>query len=182
MARFVAFLRGINVGGHRVKMDDMREAFRACGVEDVSTFLASGNVSFSTDRADPDALRGEIEAHLDDRFGFEVPIVLRTVEEVAALAAFGPDVPGFDVDGYSHYVVLLDEAPTTGVRDALGGMESEMDRFVFTDREAHWLVPGKLSDSPLFGRGIDQAFRGLRHTMRNVNTLRRLAKREAASG
>ena len=57
MLQYIAFLRGINVGGHRVKMDRLRAIFAELGLKDVSTFIASGNVLFSTESDDVDGLR-----------------------------------------------------------------------------------------------------------------------------
>lgn len=178
MPRSVAFLRGINVGGHRVTMDEVRDAFSACGLSDVTTFLASGNVAFSTDREDAEVLRCEVEALLEERLGYAVPTLLRSVTEVEALAAFDHGVEARGAPTLAHYVVLLDAAPTTALRESLAALESDTDVFAFTDREVHWVVRGKMSESPLFGREMDRVLRTVRYTTRNVNTLRRLAKRE----
>lgn len=56
MQRYIAFLRAINVGGHTVKMDRLREIFEALGFSNVETFIASGNVVFETTARDPAAL------------------------------------------------------------------------------------------------------------------------------
>jgi uncharacterized protein (DUF1697 family) len=60
MTQYVAFLRGINVGGHRVKMDRLREIFEETGLSDVSTFIARGNVVFSTEPLDVTELTSDI--------------------------------------------------------------------------------------------------------------------------
>jgi uncharacterized protein (DUF1697 family) len=73
MPRYIAFLRGINVGGHRVKMDRLRAIFAELGLKDVSTFIASGNVLFTTESGDADGLRERIESQLASQLGYEVP-------------------------------------------------------------------------------------------------------------
>lgn len=173
--RWVALLRGINVGGHRVKNDVLGSCFEALGHTDVRPFLASGNIAFSSASSDPGALTEAIETKLAGELGFAVPTVLRTVTALTAIAQVEPEVQGMSIE--SHYVVLLDE-PSEGRAAALAELESDFDRFVLDGQNVHWLLAGKMSESPLFRRGIDHAFTDCRHTTRNVNTLRRLVARE----
>lgn len=85
MITYIAFLRGINIGGHRVKMERLRELFSELGFANVRTFIQTGNVFFetptvkATDRA---ALTSNIERHLHQALGYEVPVFLRTIAEV----------------------------------------------------------------------------------------------------
>jgi uncharacterized protein (DUF1697 family) len=88
--RLVAFLRAINVGGHVVKMDDLRGHLKALGFTGVETFIASGNVIFSSRSAATPALERKIEAALHDALGYEVKTFLRTDAEVAAIARYRP--------------------------------------------------------------------------------------------
>ncbi|HSM05847.1 MAG TPA: DUF1697 domain-containing protein [Longimicrobiales bacterium] len=181
MNDYVALLRGINVGGHRVKMDRLRALFRELGHEDVWTLLASGNVGFSSATRSRDALAAGIETHLLEALGFEVPTFLRTPEELSRVLEGGLPVPrGWDPDAASWYVIFLDEPPPAEVRAALAELESETDRFGVEGTEIHWRTRGKLSESPLFGPGIDKATKGVRTTARNVNTVRRLVARFAS--
>lgn len=176
MNRYIALLRGINVGGHRVKMDVLRAHFSGLGHRDVWTFIASGNVGFSTDRADPTGLAQEIEARLERELGFGVATFIRTPEELGQLLSFDPPLPDdWDPEAGSHYVVFLDGPASPALMEALRGLESETDRFFEDRREVHWVTRGKLSESPLFGTGIDRATRGVRTTTRNITSLRRLA-------
>jgi uncharacterized protein (DUF1697 family) len=64
MTRYIAFLRAINVGGHNVKMDYLRELFESLGYVNVQTFIASGNVIFDSPTEDARTLEKEIEDHL----------------------------------------------------------------------------------------------------------------------
>lgn len=80
--KYIAFLRGINVGGHSVKMERLREIFSELGFENVRTYIQTGNVFFETDEQDRIKLRNKIEAHLVDALGYAVPTFLRTTEEL----------------------------------------------------------------------------------------------------
>lgn len=173
MTRYVALLRGINVGGHRVKMDRLREIFEELPVSDVSTFIASGNVLFSADSDEAAELEATIGAHLADRLGYEVPTFLRTPRDLEDVLRF--DLPeGALSDGNAVYVSFLADPVTESMVTAFAELESDTDRFAFAEREIYWCVKGKLSDSPLFKSGIDGALGGAATTMRNLNTVRRL--------
>ena len=81
--KYVAFLRGINVGGHhKVPMAELRGVMAAMKFEQVETLLNSGNVIFSAPEKDVDTLEGEIAARLETEFGFQVPVLVRKGEEI----------------------------------------------------------------------------------------------------
>jgi uncharacterized protein (DUF1697 family) len=87
----VALLRGINVGGKTlIKMADLKSCIEALGLDDVSTFIASGNVLFETGRRDAAGLEGEIERAIEERFGLRVKVV---VLDRAAYARIVKTVP-----------------------------------------------------------------------------------------
>lgn len=91
MTRYIALLRGINVGGHRVKMERLRGLFGELGFCNVATYIQSGNVFFETDESDFDSLTRKIEVHLFEALGYEVPVFLRTpvqLEEALKSKAF----------------------------------------------------------------------------------------------
>ncbi len=83
--RYIALLRGINVGGHTVKMEQLRQLFAGLGLENVRSYINSGNVFFETLEADSQEVSQRIEYHLGDALGFEVPVFLRTPGEIQAI-------------------------------------------------------------------------------------------------
>ena len=89
-AATVAFLRGINVGGHKkISMAALKEAFESLGFKNVMTVLASGNVVFEAPGHDR-ALADTIAARLEKAFGFPAKVVLRAVRELRAIIASDP--------------------------------------------------------------------------------------------
>lgn len=86
----IAFLRAVNVGGRKVEMARLREVMTGMGFGAVRTYIASGNVFFTSADADRAALAARIEAGLSGAFGFAVPTILRTVPELAAELAASP--------------------------------------------------------------------------------------------
>lgn len=87
---YIALLRGINVGGHQVKMERLRELFGELGCAHVRSYIQSGNVFFTSDVPDAQALRTTIEAHLRAALGYPVATCLRTRDELTALVALDP--------------------------------------------------------------------------------------------
>ena len=100
----IAFLRGINVGGHhKIPMPALRKAFEAMGFKNVRTVLASGNVVFEPTGKKAEDLEGTIARGLAGAFGFPVPVLLRSMRELAALVAADPFkglAPGTDTKFY----------------------------------------------------------------------------------
>jgi len=181
MPRYVALLRGINVGGHRVKMDRLRALFEELGCENVQTFIASGNVMFSTESTNAEELEREIEGHLAERLGYDVATFLRSPTELSAVAAFRPGTEEEDGPESSVYVIFL-KAPTDDDLEAtFSQLTTATDEFVFSGREIYWLLQGKLSESALFAGDLTKATRGIHNTMRNMTTLRRLVAKLDAS-
>jgi len=183
MTRYIAFLRGINVGGHRVKMDRLRSLFEEMGFADVSTFIASGNVVFSAKSNDVASLGARIEGCLAERLGYDVATFIRTPAELEAIAAFEPADPGRgDPSASSLYVVLLQAPAADDLRSTLSGLSSEMDEFQFAGSEIYWLIQGKITESHFFGREFEKATRKVPNTTRNITTIRRLVAKLSAKG
>jgi uncharacterized protein (DUF1697 family) len=87
---YIALLRGINVGGHTVKMDELRRHFTELGLADVRSYIQSGNVFFASDQADRGALTETIEHRLGTALGYDVPVFLRTIPELERVVAADP--------------------------------------------------------------------------------------------
>lgn len=91
MIKYVALLRGINVGGHRpVRMVELKKTFESLGFQNVKTLLASGNVLFETPKKSTDMLVKQIQEKLEHELGHEVGVVLRTMEEIQNLVDVNP--------------------------------------------------------------------------------------------
>lgn len=90
MAEYVAFLRGVNVGGVIVKMDKLKKSFEALAFTEVKTLLASGNVLFTAPSTSESTLVNKIEKKLAADFGREIGVLVRKIEELRRLAEAAP--------------------------------------------------------------------------------------------
>lgn len=110
MTRYVALLRGINVGGKNlIKMTDLKACFEALGFEDVSTYIQSGNVLFSTGRSDQAKLTKLIEEALSKAFNYKSRVVVRSQKEMKEIVTRAPKGFGSDPDTYRYHVIFLKE-------------------------------------------------------------------------
>ena len=91
MTKYIAFLRGINVGGKKiVKMQDLAAIFVAGGFKNVKTHIQSGNVIFEASIKNSSTLTKKIESNLQESLGYAVPVLLRTISELAVLIKSDP--------------------------------------------------------------------------------------------
>jgi uncharacterized protein (DUF1697 family) len=167
MPRYVAFLGGINVGGHRVSMTALKDLFAELGFDDVATYIASGNVVFSTRKK---TLEPPIEKHLQRALGYSVPTFVRTDAQVIALAGASPfgEVTG------TVGIGLLREAPPADVVRAVNALRSDSDTLQVVGTELWWHLPNGFSGSQLPPNALAKA--GLPPlTTRNLNTMQKLA-------
>jgi uncharacterized protein (DUF1697 family) len=172
MPRYIAFLRGINVGGHIVKMDRLRKHFADAGFRNVETFIASGNVIFESPSRNAAALERRIASHLETSLGYSVATFLRTDAELARVAAHRAFPERGD---HSVYIGFLGAAPSKASRDALLKHRTALDDFHVHRREVYWLCRTRMSDSPFFKVGIDKAL-AMAATVRNSTTVMKLVE------
>lgn len=179
--RYIAFLRGINVGGHRVSMTQLRELFESLAFTDVETFIASGNVIFTAGATKPATLEDRIAAQLAASLGYAVPTMLRTVGELAAINAHAPFAPE-DVENPKHrvHVGFLRYTPPPSLANDMLARATAMDAFALHGRELYWLCRGPTMESLVSWPKVEQAI-GIDITMRNLNTVRKLAAKYPVS-
>lgn len=107
---YIAFLRGINVGGNKIiKMDDLKNIFESLGFKNVTTYIQSGNVSFETSMKSIKTLTPKIETSLHKALGYEVAVFLRTKEEMQALVKSDPFKKVKASDKGKTYVTFLQQ-------------------------------------------------------------------------
>lgn len=176
MPRYVAFLRAINVGGRVVKMDTLRREFEALGFTDVETFIASGNVLFSSRAKDISTLERKIEARLRSALGYDVETFVRTCDEVGSVAQYAPFPADAMRSAAGVYVGFLAERVPANARKQLMTLETPNDAFHVNGREVYWLCRQKLSESKMSYALIERALK-TRSTFRGMNTIVRLTSR-----
>ncbi len=176
MPQVIAFLRAINVGGHVVTMERLRELFEEAGCEQVETFIASGNVIFQTKARNLATLEAKLEKHLEQALGYEVKTFVRTVPEVVALAGYAAFTPEEAEKAHTISVGFLAQPLADEAIKAVGALQSAEDAFHHQGREIHWLTRISQADSKLSNTKFEKAMKA-NVTFRNLNTVQRLAKK-----
>jgi uncharacterized protein (DUF1697 family) len=169
MPRYAAFLRGINVGGTRIAKDGLCAPFAALGLENATTFRASGNVIFDGPRESATKLAKRIEQRLADDLGFTRAITfIRSAAEMRALAADDPipRAPGQKL----HVMFCLKKPPASVLEYA-----TETDPLVIGRRELYWGPQGRMTDSEIDLKAIEKLIGPL--TMRTKDTVDQIAAR-----
>jgi uncharacterized protein (DUF1697 family) len=169
---YVAFLRGINVGGKKqIKMEELRNAFHTWSFENVATILASGNVLFDAHLSDPEKARKIITVGIKTTFGFEAHVFIRSMDELNALAAKDPFAGFSETAQTKLYVTFLNQKSSAKISIPYHSKESELRILQVTDREIFSVV----TLTPKYGSTDMMAFLektfGSELTTRNWNTV-----------
>ncbi|MCF6328084.1 MAG: DUF1697 domain-containing protein [Devosiaceae bacterium] len=169
--KYVAFLRGINLGKRNIKMDELRQVFAELGFNDAQTVIASGNVIFST--ADkPDAK--ELQAALKQKFGFEIGVVIRSIEHLQSLIDLQIFAKYPDSKDIKFYVTFSSQnigSSLKSVRSIAGDFD-----LVKTDDQEFFCAAFR-QESGRFGAGMDGLEKLFKHqviTTRNWNTIKKI--------
>jgi uncharacterized protein (DUF1697 family) len=176
MARHVALLRGINVGGHTVKMQELRRLFESLGFSGVETVIASGNVVFEASGGRARKLEQAIEGHLAQALGYKVATFLRTIPELAEVAAQKHFDLAQEAPDAVVYAIFLRDRPEAATEQALRALGTDNDEARVGKREVYWLRRARSKDSEVFGVKIGKLL-GSETTVRNMNTVQRIVEK-----
>jgi uncharacterized protein (DUF1697 family) len=173
MTRYVALLRGINVGGKNlIPMSALKACFEARGLDDVVTFIQSGNVLFGSSEKAP-ALTASLEAELSRTFGYDAAVVLRSRQQLRGVVDGAPGGFGARPGQYRYDVVFLKEPLSAAEALASVPARAGVDR-VFAGRGVLYFsrLVAKASQSQLARLTAMPVYK--RMTIRNWNTTTRL--------
>jgi len=175
MNRYIAFLRAINVGGTTIiKMTDLKRMFESFGLENVETYIQSGNVIFESEENKATLLEEQIERQLEKAYGKRIRLFVRTNREVAALAK---DCPFDPKDGLAVYVAILDQKPDKKSIDALLAFRSDADDFAVIGKDVFCLRRDR--EASLISNNFIEKTIGVAGTTRNMTTIKKLAEKYA---
>ncbi len=175
MERFVAFVRGINVGGRIVVKEKLKKAFTSLGFQDVSTFKQSGNVIFETETESPKEIEDKIKDKLCNMLGYEVTVFVRTLLQLKSIILSDPFKNQAD-EGTSFLVTFLPSVPTNlpfllpltipkSTTQIISTMGTEV--FSVTHGGGEGALPNPFLESKL----------RVKATTRNINTIREIVEK-----
>lgn len=171
MNKYVAFLRGVNVGGHTIlKMSELKQMFESVGLENVQTYIQSGNVIFESKENNAALLEKRIERQLEKATGKEIRLFVRTMRQVKSIANQKLYTPK---DNQTVHVVILNKTPNKKLQKALISLNSEADDFMVKGREVYNLR--RVQEKSVFSNNFIEKILGIPATTRNLTTIKKLA-------
>ncbi len=171
--KYVAFLRGINVGGkNKIKMETLRDVFGTLGFENVKTYINSGNVIFETAETDDLRLAEIIERAIESAFALKIKVMVRSVAEIEDIIKNNPFAGQFENDKDLH-VFFLDEELPTEKRELLLANSNENEMFAVRNCEIFCMLRFSVLDS-LMGKDYLGKKLKIAATARNWRTVNKI--------
>lgn len=176
MKRYIALLRGVNVGGkNKISMAELKQGFEALGLTEVRTHLNSGNVVFSGGEGE---LAARIQEMIRERFGLDVPVLVVARDWLEDVLRDAPDWWGRgDKEIYDNLIFVLPSTTTGAIAEKLGEPSEGLEQVCICENAIFWSFERKSyakcswwkkSASPGIGETI---------TIRTANTVKKLAKK-----
>ena len=171
--RYVAFLRGINLGKRRLSMSRLKAVFEELEFDQVETFIASGNVLFRSEPTEVGRLESRIAGHLAMSLGYTVDTFVRSADEVVAIAR-AKIFPEQDQDGITMHVGFMHQPLAPAVARKFAAVRTPANEFQVKGCEYFWFCRGRTSDWKVWTLPEIKALRLPSSSMRNLTSIRKL--------
>lgn len=169
--KYIAVLRGINVGGHRkILMADLKLLLMKLGLTNITTYIQSGNVIFEATE-NKEVLEEKITQGIYDSYGFEVPVIVILVTVFEELLSANPYLGNTAVE--KLHVTFLKEIPLKENIEGLKGLEVTTDRFQIIEQTVFLAIKDKYHKSKLSNNFFEKQLK-VRATTRNWKTITKL--------
>jgi uncharacterized protein (DUF1697 family) len=167
--KYVAFLRGINVGGNKtVKMSELKTLLEKIGYEHVQTLLNSGNVVFETGQGSKEKITKHLEAECEKRFGWHIAVMVRSIDDMKKILDKNPYKKDTE---FKTYISFLSEEPDKDLIKTFLSLQTADEGFSIQGREVYALLKG-MGASKVFIL-LEKKLKVLA-TNRNTNTLEKI--------
>jgi uncharacterized protein (DUF1697 family) len=168
-------LRSVNVAGHgRIAMDELRASFDALGYADVTTYIQTGNVLFTTASKSQPGIVSAIEERLNEDFGDSPAVLLRSAADIRRIGSSSPFAKG-GADPARHHVTFLATTPTKAALEGFSPPPSRRDELVIDGKEVYVHTPDGYAETKYTGTFLERRL-GVVSTTRNWNTVSKLSE------
>lgn len=176
MERYIALLRGVNVGGNnKVAMSDLKALFEREGFADVSTYINSGNVIFSSEPQSADVVQKQCEAMIGEAFGFSAAVCVISAGELAEALNHAPAWWNADGNSKHNAIFVIPPAKPEDVYAQVGQLKPEYEKAAHYGRVIFWSAPLATYSRTRLSRVVGTPVYGF-ITIRNANTALKLRK------
>jgi uncharacterized protein (DUF1697 family) len=180
MQTFISILRGINVSGQKkILMAELKVLYESLGFKEVKTYIQSGNVIFSLEdekSSTDQELARKIEKAIAEKYNFQVPVLVRTVDEMKNTLAENPFIKeNKDIETDKLHVTFLAEEPVKANLEAIKTLDYLPDRFIISGKEVFLYIPDKYGETKLSNKFFETKLK-VSATTRNWNTVNKLVE------
>ncbi len=176
MPVYLAMLRGINVSGQKkVPMAELKAVVESLKFKQVRTYIQSGNVVFDAPSTEPEKLALQLEKKINAHFKFEVPVIIRSPEEIEKVLKKNPFLKEKEIDTSRLYVTFLKESPSKELSSKLSAVSFDPDRFIIQGNEIYLHCPVSYGNSKLTNNFFENKLK-IGATTRNWRSLNELNK------
>ena len=143
MKTYISMLRGINVSGQKkILMVDLKALYEKIGFKEVVTYIQSGNVVFQASKSLTEVeIISMIQTAITEKYQFEVPVMIRLADEIAAIIENNPFLKQKDTDIERIYVAFLSEKPSEVYLEKVHTFDFSPDQFVIVDKTIYLYYP-----------------------------------------
>lgn len=175
MVKYISILRGINVGGKRkILMADLKDLYSQLGFENIITYIQSGNVIFTAPTSENShQIAAKIQKAISDTYGFDVPVIIRTDNEIKEAVKANPYQEEEQTDIKQLHLTFLGEAPLKENIEVLEQTSGIKDRYQINTKDIFICCEGKYSDSKLTNQFFEKKLK-VTATTRNWKTVNKL--------
>jgi uncharacterized protein (DUF1697 family) len=184
MPKYIALLRGVNVGGNnKISMPELKAAFESEGFSNVTTYINSGNIIFDADEADETALKSTCEAMIVNSFGLNIIVNVISAADFCAMVAHAPPWWNSDLNCKHNAIFVIPPMTAENACGQVGAAKPVYEQIAHWDRLIFWSAPLATFSHTRWSKVVGNKAVYLAVTIRNANTtvkLAALAKKEAA--
>lgn len=172
--RYIALLRGINVGGNnKVSMPELKACFAGLGFSNITTYINSGNVIFESDDYSKASLVKQCEQAIERQFGFHIICAVITADELRNALTHAPDWWGKDPMAKHNALFIITPATADDVMRAVGEAKPEYEQIAAVEPIIFWTAPLKTFSRTRYSSIVGtKAYKSV--TIRNYNTTQKL--------
>ena len=172
MNTYISFLRGINVGGHSIKMTDLKNSYESIGLTDVKTILQTGNVMFKSHETNQVLLQTKLEDLVSKKFSFNAKIFVVRREDLRLILNNYPFISSDDA--CQHYVLFMAPGIARILYEEGSNLKSDIDEIALGNDVIYWKVrKGMTVKSPFSKLLVKTGYKEF-HTNRNIKTIAKL--------
>ncbi|MEO1051447.1 MAG: DUF1697 domain-containing protein [Bacteroidota bacterium] len=174
MPTYIALLRGINVSGQKkIKMADLRAHLEELNFSKISTYIQSGNIVFNAISESPHDLETLIASKIKEKYGFDVPVLIQTPEQIEMLIDRCPYIKDADKDPKKIYLTLLSEEPSADRVAQLSHIQYEGEEYILQDRCIYFYADNGYGKAKMNNNFFENKLK-VNATTRNWNTMNKL--------